>query len=165
VLLNLSHVKLSFSTSSLILQIKSKYCELQAKGDVSSFFDFKPCLTAKANVLWQENWTNSSRFKGTRLFQLKLYAFSPPWYIHYNIGKLIICLIYRIRIGHAYNKSHLFRINVANNENCDCGIGEGATIDDVILSCLSVPSESRNSFFKELKIKSKLSGLCGDSSL
>jgi ribonuclease HI len=97
--------------------------------------------------MWQRVWQNSVMYynKGKYLPLIKETVAYWPWTSN-NI-RVIETAMARLRLGHAGLKQHLFRFNMADDDECECRQVE--TIDHFLLEC-PIYTNIRNQMKTEL---------------
>lgn len=98
-------------------------------------------LTAR-NVLddWQLTWNQSTQLKGKYLHRIQDKISRTAWFETIHLPKRITNIISRARLGHGTFPSHLHRINLKEDNLCDCG--EQGTLDHIFLHCENLRSSS-----------------------
>ena len=56
-----------------------------------------------------------------------------PWYKKFKLDRRSVTTINRIRSGHNSLKNHLFRLNIINDDKCQCGSVE--SVDHIVFNC------------------------------
>ncbi|KAK9736307.1 RNase H [Popillia japonica] len=71
---------------------------------------------------WQKWWEKTSRYKGSRYHEIQNSVGLVPWFSDLPwISREFIVTFNRIRLGHCWSETHLFRIGVIASPLCSCG--------------------------------------------
>ena len=102
----------------------------------------KACMRKSENVsmITQSDWYNDYKSKQAAMLYEALCSYGSvqyvkgdnymrftnslskkPWFSKYQLSRKDITYINRIRSGHMQLNAHLFRMNIINTPNCDCG--------------------------------------------
>jgi ribonuclease HI len=95
--------------------------------------DINNFLNNNALNEWQNHWDQSSKIKGSRLWQIQPKVQIKPWFYKIRMTKLSTSSISRLRIGHCMVAQHMNRIGIYDEPFCECGMEE--TIDHVLFGC------------------------------
>ena len=57
-----------------------------------------------------------------------------------------------MRFGHTYSKDHLFKLNIVEHQNCECG-EENETVNHLIFSCKLFNENSRSNMMNQLALE------------
>lgn len=89
----------------------------------------------KNNTLssWQEDWERTTQVKGRRLLSIQEHVSRKAWFENIHFSKKTTNILSRLRIGHGLFPAHLHRINLRQDDLCDCG--EHGSLDHIVLGC------------------------------
>ena len=86
------------------------------------------------NKKFNEWYKEMGHSKGKYYMQIQPQITEYPWFKNTNLNNVEIRLLNRLKSGHNYSKSHLNRIGIENNPNCEqCNIKEDA--EHLIMKC------------------------------
>ena len=71
--------------------------------------------------------------KGVKYVDNNLEFSSIPWFFRYDLDRKRITMINRVKSGHTRTKDHLFRKNILNSNECECG--DVQTVEHLIWNC------------------------------
>ena len=81
-----------------------------------------------------KEWCKSSFIGKGRFYGDNFYNESKtPWFKNLNLDRKSIVMLNRLRAGHNSLKSHLYRINIIDDNKCRCGAVE--TMDHILCQC------------------------------
>lgn len=103
----------------------AKLAAAQGNSSNSSIYIQDIATSSRSSLLqnWSELWANPAKGKYYKTLQPTIP--SKPWFSKRLFSKKLTSTICRMRFGHCCCPSHLTRIQVSNNSDCDCGLGVG----------------------------------------
>jgi ribonuclease HI len=118
--------------------------EIVASDNISSMSplttDYIPRTRTDLINAWQERWDLSEM--GRYTFSIRPSVTFEPWFKKFDANRHSISCINRLMSNHTCLRSHLDRINLADNKICPCG-DNYETVDHVLWECSRYHSERR----------------------
>ncbi len=104
----------------------------------------------ECSTIWQLNWNNSPY--GRQFFSIKTKVNVGPWFKDMTLNRPEITSINRLRFGHNSAGSHLYRLNIIDAAECECGLGIH-DMDHYLLDCPLSDNEFRMPFLSRLRLQ------------
>lgn len=95
--------------------------------------DMIPILRKRLTSDWQEEWTITSKTKGSDYAQIHPTIPRVPWYSHTNTARSFTTVIARLKFNHWKFNKHLYRLNLSATPHCLCGDEEDP--NHIFLQC------------------------------
>ena len=125
-----------------VLQTNTEHKDLYV-GDMIPIFKKKMLDTTKHLLINYKG--NNGVVKGFT-FISNLEEFSQvPWFRDKCLSRKQITFINRIRSGHYQLKSHLLRMHIMEEDECECGQGK-ESLEHIVWECNRLNSNTRNNF-------------------
>lgn len=110
-----------------------------------AFALFKATIIAE----WQKLWNESSTSRGHSYSLKQPTVNKKPWFYKSNLKKKVVSTVCRLRFNHGSFPSHLHKIRIVDNPECDCDNVSVGDVNHFIFSC-SKYEQSRREFFEQL---------------
>jgi hypothetical protein len=103
------------------------------------FTDYNCYYKENLKTLWKSYWQLSLMIKGKWYAEVQADLPLKPWFSRSNqfIHRKYLTIISRMRIGHWLIPSHLHKINILPNSNCQYCNQEDADLQHIIFKCPS----------------------------
>lgn len=95
---------------------------------------------------WQEEYLCSE--KGRYYKYINPCPNKKPWFTDIPTNKKFVSTLARLRINHGLFPSHKYKINLSQNDNCECG--DRGDAEHIILNC-NLRQKSVQEFIKKIK--------------
>jgi hypothetical protein len=114
--------------------------------------DLAPKIKLKLKTEWNNEWLESSSFKGSALFKIQPKISLSPWFKNLSFNRKSIVTISRLRTGHNSLPSHLHRIKVIDSSSCVCGYSL-CDANHLLFACPLLENQRQNLFVQLIKLK------------